>query len=203
MAPDYEVFMITKLQGLLEQIQELQERVTEEISREAEEFGYTVRQRRVFFERQVARHHRALAKRLSTYLAESSWPVMATAPLVYGLLPPLLLLDGVVWLYQGICFPIYGIERVRRSDYLLLDRHRLQYLNAIERGHCLYCGYVNGLLAYVREVAARTEQYWCPIKHAQPLSAPHARYHRFLTYGDAEHYAAELQRLRGELGKLS
>lgn len=195
--------MITKLQGLLDQIQELQERVTEEISREAEGLGYTVQRGRVFFERQVARHHKALAKRLTTYLAESSWPVMATAPVVYSLLPPLALLDLVVWLYQGICFPIYGMERVPRRDYMVLDRHRLQYLNVIERSHCVYCSYANGLLAYVREVAARTEQYWCPIKHTRQQPAPHSRYYRFLTYGDAEHYEAELQRLRDELRKLS
>ena len=70
-----------------------------------------------------------------------------------------------------MCFPIYGIERVQRRRYFAIDRHTLAYLNAIEKANCLYCSHANGVIAYVREVAARTEQYWCPIKHCQPTIA--------------------------------
>ena len=54
-------------------------------------------------------------------------------------------------------------------------------------------------LAYVREVAARTEQYWCPIKHAHEVPAPHTRYHLFFDYGDAEGYRHGLVALRRTL----
>ncbi len=30
--------------------------------------------------------------------------------------------------FQGICFPVYGIPKVRRADYLIFDRGRLQYV---------------------------------------------------------------------------
>jgi hypothetical protein len=80
-----------------------------------------------------------------------------------------------------------------------MDRNRLGYLNGIERVNCTFCSYANGLLAYVREVAARTEQYWCPIKHARPVPAPHPRYHTFLDYGDAAGYRRRLTSLRGAL----
>ena len=33
---------------------------------------------------------------------------------------------------------------------------------------CARRGYANGLMAYVREVAVRTEQYWCPINTLEP-----------------------------------
>ncbi len=194
--------MITRLEELLEQIRELQDRVAEEISREAGEFGYSIHQGRVSFERDVIRKHREMAIRVRRYLAESSLLVMATAPLVYSLVVPFLLLDLCVSLYQWICFPVYKIPQVRRADYIVMDRHRLQYLNVIERLHCVYCGYANGLLAYVVEVAARTEQFWCPIKHARHLRAPHPRYPHFLAYGDAEHYAHELEALRKQLRAL-
>jgi len=39
--------------------------------------------------------------------------------------------------------------------------------------------YENGLAGYFREIAARTEQYWCPIKHARRIKAAHGRYPRF------------------------
>lgn len=101
--------------------------------------------------------------------------------------------------YQWICFPIYRIPRVRRRTYCVLDRHRLGYLNGIEKANCVFCGYANGVIAYVREVAARTEQYWCPIKHATSVPAPHDRYHLFLDYGDAEGYREQLPILRRAL----
>jgi hypothetical protein len=73
------------------------------------------------------------------------------------------------------------------------------HLNAIEKVHCVYCGYANGLIAYVREIAARTEQYWCPIKHARVVAAPHPRYRSFLDYGDAIGYRRKLPAIRASL----
>ena len=64
-----------------------------------------------------------------------------------------------------------------------------------------YCSYGNGLAAYFREIAARTEQYWCPIKHARRIKAAHGRYPLFFEYGDAESYIKGLERLRAELIK--
>jgi hypothetical protein len=66
---------------------------------------------------------------------------------------PILFMDVVAEAYQFVCFPIYGIPKVRRKDYITLDRGRLLYLNSMERFNCVYCGYVNGLLAYVQEIA--------------------------------------------------
>jgi hypothetical protein len=59
---------------------------------------------------------------------------------------------------QWVCFPIYGISRVQRHRYFAIDRHKLAYLNVIEKANCVYCSYANGLIGYVREVTARTEQ---------------------------------------------
>jgi hypothetical protein len=56
--------------------------------------------------------------------------------------------------------------------------------------------------AYTREVAARTEQYWCPIKHARRLAAAHDYYPKFLDHGDAEGYRRELERMRRDYEAL-
>jgi hypothetical protein len=108
----------------------------------------------------------------------------------------LLLIDLFVTTYQAICFPIYRIPKVKRSDYLVFDRADLPYLNAIEKFNCFYCSYGNGVAAYFREVAARTEQYWCPIKHARRVRSAHDRYPKFFDYGDAEAFQQGLSRLR-------
>jgi hypothetical protein len=59
----------------------------------------------------------------------------------------------------------------------------------------------NGLFAYVREVAARTEQYWCPIKHARRLRGSQARYRDFFEYGDAVSYKGGLSDVRASLAE--
>ncbi len=116
--------------------------------------------------------------------------------MIYGVFFPLLLLDLAVSLYQWACFPVYGIPRVKRSDYFVYDRTLLPYLNVIEKFNCLYCSYGNGLIAWAREIVARTEQYWCPIKHARKAALQHQRQAAFFDYGDGTTYRAELERLR-------
>jgi hypothetical protein len=124
--------------------------------------------------------------------------VLVTAPVIYLGFIPFFLLDLFLALFQGICFPIYGIPKVRRADYLVLDRGRLKYLNLLERFNCFYCSYGNGLSAYLTEVAARTEQHWCPIKHASRLRAPHSRYSHFFDYGDAQQYSQQIETVRND-----
>ena len=72
-------------------------------------------------------------------------------------------------------------------------------MNAIEKVHCAYCSYANGLLAYAREISARTEQYWCSIKHSRPLPGAHARCPPFLDYGDPAQFHERVEGLRREL----
>lgn len=114
--------------------------------------------------------------------------VIVSSPLIYACALPFLLLDAAVAIYQAVCFPIYGIPKVRRQDYLIFDRGRLRYLNTIEKVGCIYCSYANGLLAMVTEIAARTERHFCPIKHARPLAHAHSQYAAFLPYGDGRAY---------------
>jgi hypothetical protein len=117
------------------------------------------------------------------------------------MIAPIAAIDLSFSMYQLLCFPIYRVARVRRSDYILIDRHHLAYLNGIEKINCAYCSYANGVLAYTREIAGRTEQYWCPIRHARRTRGPHAHYREFVEYGDAEGYHRRLPMLREELAR--
>ncbi|MGO9039658.1 MAG: hypothetical protein ACLPX1_10590 [Steroidobacteraceae bacterium] len=162
------------------------------------ELNYKVQNDIVQFEQAVIAQHRLLKARLWSYIFGSRPAMILTAPVIYSLIIPLMLLDLFAALYQAACFPVYGIPRVQRRDYLAFDRGQLVYLNAIERINCEYCAYANGLIAYVREIASRTEEYWCPIKHARRVLGVHARYGSFLDYGDGDAYRHELERLRSE-----
>jgi hypothetical protein len=98
-----------------------------------------------------------------------------------------------------VCFPVYNIQKARRRDHFLFDRKHLAYLNIIEKINCAYCSYGNGLASYYRDISGRTEQYWCPIKHARRSLYAHPYYNNFTDFGDAEAYRKELSALRSEL----
>jgi hypothetical protein len=173
---------------LIGKIQNLQAELDAELAKRRADLRFGLERGRAVFEAEILRRHRELRTRLSTYVLRARPLVILTAPVIYAMIVPFVLLDLFVTVYQAVCFPVYGIEKVRRGDYLIFDRHHLAYLNALEKLNCAYCSYANGLLAYVREIAGRTEQYWCPIKHARRAIGAHAAYAQFEDYGDADGY---------------
>lgn len=114
---------------------------------------------------------------------------LCSAPFIYAVFFPVVLLDIFMEIYHRICFPLYGIPYVRRSQYIKIDRHRLSYLSLMEKINCAYCGYVNGFFHYGSQIAAETEKYWCGIKHAKdPSFIPPEHHKEFIAYGDEEEY---------------
>ena len=154
------------------------------------------------FSLETLNEHRLFKTSLWRHIRSARLLVLLSVPLIYACVVPFLLLDLSVAIYQSVCFPIYRIPKVRRRDYLIFDRGRLAYLNAIEKVGCIYCSYANGLLPYIAEIAARTEQYFCPIKHAHPVMQPHSRYSHFLPYGDARVYRARSEAVAHAYGDL-
>jgi len=184
--------MTPKLDELFARIRALQDEVEDAYREAREEFEQQkLRLAEEFLTRQ--RRYRTGAIR---FVVSARPLVLLTAPIVYLGWLPFIVLDLFVTLCQAVCFPVWRIPKVKRSDYLFFDRADLPYLNAIERFNCFYCSYANGIAAYAREVAARTEQYWCPIKHARRIVAAHDRYPLFFEHGDAEAYRQGLERLR-------
>ncbi len=101
-----------------------------------------------------------------------------TAPFIYFQIVPIVILDVFVSLYQRVCFPVYKIEQVDRDEYVKFDRHLVSFLTNKQKLDCLYCQYFNGVIAYVREVAGRTEKYWCPLRNIKRKD-PHRHYKDF------------------------
>jgi len=180
--------MSTAIDDLVRKIQELEEQAERELAGHRQRFHYTIKQQRIAFEDRVKARHRELRIGIGRFLSNSNVIGILVAPVIYALIVPLLLLDIAVTLFQALIFPIYAIPKVSRGDFIAIDRHHLAYLNPIERLNCAYCGYANGLLAFAREVAGRSEEHWCPIKHARRVRGLHRRYYAFAEYGDAEGY---------------
>jgi len=180
-------------------LRELEADIQTEFDRKRDDFRFVVDEKRIRFSEDLTQIHRSSKAGVFRYVKGARLLTMLTAPILYAGAVPLLGLDLFITVYQAVCFPVYGIPKAKRSDYVVLDRGDLPYLNLVEKCNCFYCGYANGLASYFREVAARTEQYWCPIKHARRILAAHDHYHGFFEYGDAESYRLGLERLRSAM----
>jgi len=194
------------LDDILKRLRELEAELETEIdsilTEKRKQFQYSLEQGKVRFENGIKSLQRYHKVGLIKYLSSARLGHILSAPVIYSLLFPFLLIDLMVSIYQLICFRIYGVSLVRRKQYIIVDRQSLAYLNIIEKINCIYCGYCNGVIEYVREVAARTEQYWCPIKHARRSPDPHRLVDNFLDYGDAEAYQERFSYLEQQIADL-
>jgi len=188
--------MEDRIKELLARAENIQNEIMLELQKRQEQLYYYIKQKRILFEPEVKRLHRELVMPLHQYLREAKLSNILTAPIIWFCAVPAVFIDLVVSLYMHVCFPVYGIPKVKRSEYIIIDHQYLAYLNIVEKINCVFCGYFNGVINYVQEVAARTEQHWCPIKHAHALKTLHSRYANFLDYGDAEKYRSELKKIR-------
>lgn len=193
-------FKDNTLADLVARIRDLESEVEHLVAEQRSRFRFSVERHRVRFAGGDLAAQRAFRLGLWRQLRQSPLPFVLVSPIIYSLVVPLALLDLALALYQATCFRVYGIRRVPRSDFVVVDRHHLAYLNPLEKLNCAYCSYANGVIALTREVAARTEEYWCPIKHARPVATPHARYIHFVDYGDAEGYRRHQDSLRRHAG---
>jgi hypothetical protein len=191
--------MNDRIRSLLTQIEALDEQLKSAIHEQESQILFTINGKKVEFDQKLRQAHRQVRRKILHWLITDRPQNLITGPIIYFMIIPIALLDLTVSFYQATCFPIYRIAKVSRQDYIVFDRHHLGYLNFYERLHCEYCAYANGLLAYASEIIARTEQYFCPIKHARKVLGTHAKYAQFLSFGDAEDYHKRLEAIREAL----
>jgi len=188
--------MHEKIRELVGRMKALELELEAELDQAYERIHYRKHRQTIHFEHETLQQQRRHKVNLFSYALFPRPRHVMVAPFTYALLPALLLLDLLGSLYHAVCFPLLEIPKVKRSDYFVFDRQHLAYLNLLEMVNCAYCSYGNGLLAYMTEIVARTEQYWCPIKHARRVLAEHARYQGFINFGDAEGFRRELEKIR-------
>ncbi len=195
--------MNDRLDSIVAQMRHLERELVEETLKKEAEFSYRFKNRKAQFTDAAKASHRKLRVGFPRYLLHSRFLVVATTPVIWMCALPIFLCDIIGSVYQAICFPIYGIPTVDRREYIAFDRSHLSYLNFAEKFNCEYCAYANGILAYFTEIAARTEQHWCPIKHANCVKCSHSRYKKFVDYGDAEGYRAHVEEVRRDFGDIT
>jgi len=185
-----------EIDEITKKIKILEDELIEEFKQKEQEFFYKIENEKVKFEERIIKDGKSKVISSIKYLSSFPIGVILTIPFIWAMMIPALLADISVSIYQYICFPIYKIPKVKRKDYVIMDRYNLFYLGKVEKINCWYCEYFNGVVAYVREVGARTEQFWCPIKHSKSLKDKHSRYDNFFDYGDYKKYRKLVEKRR-------
>ncbi len=193
--------MNDRIRHLLADISKLEDELSTVIQEQQIKLRYRIEGSKIRFDANLRKIHHELKTGLYSWLRASEIRNIVSAPFIYMMIIPFVLLDLLLSIYQLICFPLYRIPKVKRSSYILIDRHQLAYLNIVEKFNCVYCGYIGGLVAYTRQIVTRTEMYWCPIKHARAVLDPHRQYAAFADYGDAESYQTRLTKMRTTLAE--
>ncbi|MBD3330449.1 hypothetical protein GF354_02865 [Candidatus Peregrinibacteria bacterium] len=136
-----------------------------------------------------------------SYISSIKLRYIISIPFIGSMIIPAIIMHIFAEIYHRTCFPLYGIPKLKARDYFIFDRQHLSYLNWLEKLFCIYCSYFNNLIAYVRDMAALTELYWCPIKHAKRINKRHNQYYKFVDYINAEEYRKNKKKLRKEAKK--
>ncbi len=110
---------------LIQKMHELEEELEVEYRRKREKFDFVIKEKRVRFAEEVARQQLRFKIGWFRYLIKAKPLNVLTAPVIYAGFIPFIILDLFFWLYQSICFPVYGIPKTKRSDYLIFDREDL------------------------------------------------------------------------------
>ena len=188
--------MNPKIEALIDEIEAMKKRLSDEIDEHEKNISYEIHNGYVRFEQDVLEKQKEEMKHLWMYLKEVPLIHFVVAPLIYAMVIPAVILDLALFVYQKIVFRVFKFQSIKRSDYMVYDRHFLQYLNPIEKLNCVYCSYFNGLMHYAAAIAGRTELYFCPIKHAKKIAYTHEHYPKYFAYGDGQKYQERLEVLR-------
>ena len=181
--------MDSKIRKILEKMEELNVALRKEQTRLAKKYGFYIKQKKIVFLKKIKERNKGFKIPVWKYAIPKNIRHILSMPFIYSMIIPAVILDFFITIYQWGAFPLYKIPKVKRGDYIIYDRKFLDYLNWIQKIHCLYCSYVNGLFAYSVEIAGRTERYWCPIKAASKTKIHHSWYKDFADYGSPEEWS--------------
>lgn len=182
--------MKSKINELIQNFERKRKKYLEELHAEYEilkgKYEYHIEKRKVIFSKKAREYNKRFKIPLRKYIIPQKIRHLLSIPFIYSMIFPTVFLDLFLFIYQNTAVRLYWIPLVKRKDYVVFDRRHLDYLNAIQKVHCLYCSYVNGIFSFAVEVAGRTEKYWCPIKSVMRNEWGHNWEKHFADYGDPE-----------------
>ena len=94
----------------------LEKELLVEVEAKQRQFSYRIHGRKAHFTENVRARHQLLAQKLTRYLCEAKPLSVLSTPMILFCAVPIVFMDFVAAMFQFICFPDYGIPKVRRKD---------------------------------------------------------------------------------------
>lgn len=178
--------MKSNINSILSEIDKKKDELKLEYNNLMEKYGFTLKWWKIIFNTNVINTNKKYKKSLINSIFSAKIREILSIPFIYSMIIPALFLDLMLFIYQQSAFRLYWIPLVKKQNYIIYDRGKLDYLNIIQKVNCMYCTYVNWLFLYAVEIWWRTERYWCPIKHAKKAVSSHEWEKYFADYWDPE-----------------
>jgi hypothetical protein len=109
--------MNTQIEAMLESIRQMEHDIEWELKRIREGLKVDFEASKVRFEHEVLAQQKRFKMGVFKYIFNANIKSFLAAPLIYAVFFPMVLLDLFVWVYQWVCFPLFGLARVVRSAY--------------------------------------------------------------------------------------
>ncbi len=180
--------MRPKIEQILKDIKKKREDLYEEYAKLREKYGFKFEKWKIVFNSETKAKNKLFKKSILESIFSARVREILSAPFIYVMIIPSVILHIFLFIYQQTAFRLYKIPIVKIKDYVIFDRKELDYLNVIQKFNCIYCSYVNWLYSYGVEIAGRTEKYWCPIKNAKKMKGGHDWQEYFADYGNPEDF---------------
>lgn len=180
--------MNQSIKDIIKKINDLNKQLGEKYDQLTEKYGFNFSGKKIVFLQEIRKRNKKFKIPTWKYVIPKHIRHLLSLPFIYIMIVPTVILDIFLTIYQAVAFSLYHIPKVKHKDFIVFDRRFLDYLNIVQKVHCLYCTYVNGVFAFAVEIAGRTERYWCPIKAAHKPKFHHGWYSEFADYGNPEEW---------------
>lgn len=180
--------MKSRIDKILSEIRQKREELYVEYEKLRDKYWYAIEKWKIKFKEEIKKRNKTFKTSVFESIFSARVREVLSIPFIYMMVVPALILDIFLFIYQQTALRLYKVPLVRRRDYIVYERKKLDYLNWIQKLNCLYCSRVNWLFSYAVEVAWRTEKYWCPIKYASRKKWWHDWEEFFADYWDPEKF---------------
>lgn len=117
--------MFSKINEILKRMDELKSQLQTEYESLMERYDYAIENRKIVFSEKAKGLQKNLRESIPHYLLSAEIRNILSAPFIYAMIVPAVVLDLFLTMFQHTAFPLYGIEKVKRSDHIVFDRRFL------------------------------------------------------------------------------
>ncbi len=110
---------------IADEIRTLEQELRQEIQRIRID-SFEITEKAIHFKDEVVIRHRTQALSVLTYLRRAKMKHIVCLPIIWSCLLPAIVMDALVSLYQMLCFLLFGVLKVKRSDHVVFDRRNLK-----------------------------------------------------------------------------